>query len=111
MKLFTYSDGSGNSYIITSTSIKYKPVTPDLSSSGTYSGGKPEEKEISEEQYKNIANIIIEAISDNSILIKNRLMGSGQIKIQDADNSSIFILKHGSELKLQIENCLLKLIS
>lgn len=110
MKVFTYSDGSGNTYIVTPNSIEYKPVTPQLSSSGFYNGGTYKKKEISEAEYKNITDIINEAISDTRILITNRVMGSGQIKIQDNNNISVYILKPNEEMKNKIEKYLLNFI-
>ncbi len=105
---YTYSDGSGNAYIVTFNSIEYKPVNPDLSSSGFYSGGKPKEKEISEKQYKYITAKFQKAASDTSILIKNRLMGAGQIKIQDGNKTAVYILEPRAELKSEIEDYLFK---
>ncbi|TXT53339.1 MAG: hypothetical protein BAJALOKI1v1_2510005 [Promethearchaeota archaeon] len=95
---YTFHDGNGNGYFITKKEgkiyLEYKPVKPLYSSSGTYDGGDPVKKEIEKQQYDKIASILNEAARNLGEHIKNRVKGSGLIKIGE---NKRFILKRNSQ--------------
>lgn len=76
---YRYHDGSNNIWLIGPKSITYQPITPAMSSSGTYSGGKPYQKLITAEQYRALENLLIAGIKNKAIHQEGRLMGSGLI--------------------------------
>ena len=56
--MYSYSDGSGNTYFITETTITYSPVTPLESSSGLYSGGEPANITIDKATFQNVVSLL-----------------------------------------------------
>ena len=112
--IYTYSDGSGNTYIINSTgekSLEYNPVKPHSSSSGTYDGGDYRKIKISESQYKKIVSNFNKAASNKKNQIENRVMGSGLIIIQENENKTKYILKPGSPEQLELEKTLKEILT
>lgn len=99
---FGYTDGNGNRYIITSGVLQYIPVTPEESSSGTYSGGDPKVITLHEVQVQAIRKVLEDAIDDQSIHIDKRIMGSAVIE----KNSDTWILSPQAPQKKRIENLL-----
>ena len=107
--IYTYSDGSGNSYIINSTGekiLEYNPVKPHSSSSGTYDGGNYRKIKINESQFSKITSSFNKAIVNKKNQIENRVMGSGLIIIQENKNKKTYILKPGSIEQLELEKTL-----
>ena len=104
---YEYADGSGNVYHLTTSSLKYIPVTPDRSSSGKYSGGEPKEVKISEEEFARLSAALEGAIANASIQQKEREMMTGLI----TRGSVRVVLKSNSVEKKQIEDELRKLLN
>lgn len=50
----TYYDKNNNTYSISPNMVSYRPMTPEMSSSGTYSGGDPKDVEIDGSVFKEI---------------------------------------------------------
>lgn len=80
MVLYTYSDGSGNTYRIGAASIKYDPVMPMESSSGIYSGGDPVDIAISAEQRQQLIDLFELAFKNRTFRIDKRTLGSAEIR-------------------------------
>lgn len=76
---YHYHDGSNNVWKIGPKHITYQPITPAMSSTGTYSGGEPYEKEISPEQYQALETLLKAGINNKAIHEEGRLKGSGMI--------------------------------
>jgi hypothetical protein len=114
MKTISYSDGSGNKYVITEDSIKYEPVKQEFSSSGLYSGGEPTKKAIDHKNYDEILLICEEIFKTDSVHIPIRMMTSGcldiisEVKVKDAKISSQKVFFKNCELKTKLENRLKK---
>lgn len=111
--IYTYSDGSNNSYIVDSTGekfLEYKPVKPHSSSSGTYDGGEYSKVKITESQYKKITSTFNNAIANKQTQIENRVMGSGLIIIQKNENKTTYILKPNSPEQLELEKMLKEML-
>ena len=77
--VYTYADGSANVYIIRNDTIFYKPMTPEMSSSGTYSGGDPVQKALHGNEYEQIQALLDRAIGNPKVHIDDRVMQSGMI--------------------------------
>src|SRR5690606_17388675 len=99
---FGYTDGNGNRYIITSGVLQYIPLTPEESSSGTYSGGEPKVITLHEVQVQAIRKLLEDAIDDQSIHIDKRIMGSAVIE----KNSATWIISPQAPQKSRIESLL-----
>jgi hypothetical protein len=76
-----YADGNGNQYIITNDSLEYIPVTPEMSSSGVYSGGSYQKCTITKDDYLVIEKEINRIVNNPTIHISTRMMGTGMISI------------------------------
>src|SRR5687768_4200806 len=108
---YTYSDGSANRYIITPGTLEYDPVTPEESSTGTYSGGDPKTRSISPEQFDTIRDLLEKAISNTAVHIEDRIKTSGAISVVKGNARTQVILAPGSDEKEAIENLLGKIMS
>lgn len=103
---YVYADGSANRYIITPISIEYDPVTPEESSTGTYSGGDPKTVSISPEQFELIGQLFDKAVANKSVHIEDRMKTSGAISIVRGDKTTGVILAPGCKEKEEIERTL-----
>lgn len=110
---FSYSDGSGNTYIIDTTkmTIEYKPIQKQFSSSGIYSGGEHKIKTLNEEQINSLVLVIKNAIDNKEDHISNRVMLSGLIIIEKANKKEKYIIKPHSKEIQNIENSLNSIIN
>jgi hypothetical protein len=98
----SYSDGNGNAYFITETALQYSPVTPEESSSGEYSGGKPATVELTAEQYGEVMALFDAAFADTENQTEGRAKMTGVV---EKDGKKV-ILKSGAATKANIENTL-----
>ena len=103
---YKYIDGSNNTYIISSKSVEYVPITPENSSSGMYSGGKPFNVAISAEQATEITNLLADALKNKEIQLETRPKGAGTIIKITGKSSKTIILKMNASEKLAIEKWL-----
>jgi hypothetical protein len=58
---YQFTDGNGNRYILTKEkliALQYFPITPEISSSGTYSGGQAKSIFIKNKQYEEFLNLL-----------------------------------------------------
>jgi len=99
-----YYDGSGNAYIFYKGTVEYQPVTPDLSSSGRYSGGTPFKRPIDAPTFAKIARALNTAIDAQAAHIPDRVMLSGAISIKCGDESRDWIIAPGSAELVAIES-------
>jgi hypothetical protein len=104
--LLSYSDGSGNLYEANATTLRYVPVKPEQSSSGTYDGGKYTVKAITPEQYSSLKTAFEKAHSATSEQTDARGMGTGQVGWQQAKTEWTVILKMGSKAQSELEGVL-----
>lgn len=106
--VYRYHDGSNNEWSIDPQKIVYQPVTPAMSSSGIYSGGKPFEKAISVAQFNEIEVLLKAGVSNKTIHEDSRLKGSGMIieLITDTMIGSTYLLPMRSAEKAAIESWL-----
>jgi len=109
--VYSYHDGSNNEWSIGPQKIVYQPVTPAMSSSGIYSGGKPFEKAISVAQFNEIEVLLKAGVANKTIHEDSRLKDSGMIIefITDTMIGSTYLLPMRSAEKEAIERWLGKL--
>jgi hypothetical protein len=107
---YRYSDSSGNTYKISADSIEYIPMTPEMSSSGMYSGGDPVKKQISKADYNKVKSEINNIVMNTSIQIKDRTKLSGLIIIMEDGKKDVSLLIEKSPEKESLEKMLKKLI-
>ena len=92
----TYADGSGNAYVLSGARLEYRPVEPETSSSGTYSGGKPFSRTLTAGQRADLARAVNAAIDARGAHVLQRVMMSGQIGIECPGQTHLWILAPGS---------------
>jgi len=103
---YTYVDGNGNIWLINNDSIQYKPMTPERSSSGIYSGGEPFLHQISMEQFHEIEQLLNKCIYSSNV-IENREMGTATVtKAIMANTIQQVFIKSNSVEKQNIESLL-----
>ncbi|MEM7581969.1 MAG: hypothetical protein AAF560_01195 [Acidobacteriota bacterium] len=100
----SYWDSSGNGYRFTANPdgtarFVYRPVTPEQSSSGTYSGGDPCEATLEPRDVAALFERVNELAASSALHIEKRQMGTGQFRIHEGDMVRRFILRNGSALR------------
>ena len=108
--VFKYIDGSNNSYLVSENQLKYRPIQPENSSSGFYSGGEPQETSISIEDLKQIQEAFAYAAQQLSDHQEKRVMGSGLIIIGTGENRQRFLIKRNSDAQKAVEELLKNLL-
>ena len=94
---YTYADGSGNKYKLQKFKLSYYPITPDMSSSGTYGGGEPFTIELEKLDLIKLIDVFERAMWSEKDHTDKRTMGSGiLIKELDGETKRIY-LKYNSE--------------
>lgn len=103
MNKIVISDGSANTYIITENMLEYIPATPEISSSGVYSGGEPYKKKLTIQDYNVINNLIKEIFKKENGVLQERVMGSIQItRVYLQSKETIIVDSNSKEIvKLQ----------
>ncbi|MBX2894473.1 MAG: hypothetical protein KF763_03465 [Cyclobacteriaceae bacterium] len=102
----TYADGSANRYEISTRELRYLPIKPEESSTGTYSGGQPAQVGLNEEQYNRLRSLFEMAIAQPDQQIPDRIKTSGLVVVGNKQAN----LKPGSALMLEIESALQNLL-
>ena len=105
MNSYEYVDGNGNLYAINHTSIVYDPVTPEESSTGTYSGGEPYVASLEQKQFDQIESVFKKVISQKEDQTDTRSMGTGTLVILPAKITYLFRMNSAS--KKEIEDVIL----
>lgn len=101
----TYHDGSGNGYRLVHeigadvVQFVYTPVTPALSSSGTYSGGDPIMRELSASQAAAVISAALRLERNAEDHAPNRAMGTGSFRISTQGRERRFLISSGATLQ------------
>lgn len=99
-----YADGSGNVTRLwrdagaATARFETAPVTPETSSSGTYSGGTPRSGELRAEQVDELWRRVREMESETSIHTDTRTMGSGSFSVETATGPADFLIRRCARL-------------
>lgn len=99
----TYADGSGNLYVLSGARLEYRPVTPETSSSGTYSGGAPFALTLTGSQRAELVRALAAGIDARGAQLQQRVMTSGQISIECAGETRRWILSSACAELREIE--------
>ncbi len=75
----------------------YDPVTPSESSSGTYSGGRPNEGSLDPNQIEALFVRLCGLEANTAAHTSKRQMGTGMFHIREGDSQRRFILRNGSD--------------
>lgn len=96
-----FADASGNSFHFLQPSadataeFEYTPVTPERSSSGTYSGGMAARGELTPTQVQQIWTKMRELRADTASHVENRMMGTGSFRVSEDGQQYDFIVQSG----------------
>ncbi len=93
-----YSDGSANAYLVTADTFEYRPVTPERSSTGMYSGGPPREGRLDAAQATELWRVVRELEAATKLHTADRMKGTGAFHVTDAAGTRDFIVLRGPEL-------------
>ena len=104
MANYEYIDGNGNLYVISSTTIVYDPITPEESSTGTYSGGEPYNITIDLKQFNNLENKFKKVMTNTDGQTKARNKGTGTLII--LPKRTTYIFEMNSTQKKEIEDAI-----
>lgn len=106
MEKIVISDGSANTYIITENILEYIPVTPEISSSGVYSGGDPYTKKITKQDFLIITKLVREIFENKNGILQERVMGSIQITRVNSQSKETIIVKSTSKEVMRLQKTL-----
>ena len=101
---YNYTDSRNNSYLIKDSKIKYSPITKEQSSSGTYDGGKPFQKELTKMDLIRIVDVMERSIWATSDHIDKREMGSSYLRKPDMEVK--LFLRYNSSSQIEIQKIL-----
>ncbi len=100
----TYADGSGNATTLWRDAaaepvhLQYTPVTPEVSSSGTYSGGEPRQGDVPDSEAGQLERWVQRLEQETSSHAEARAMGTGQLRIEVAGDERTIIIAPGPTL-------------
>lgn len=89
--LVIYLDHSGNRYHFSCSEVGqagrfvYDPVTPEQSSSGLYSGGRPRQGGLTQEQALELLRRVQDLEASTHLHVAQRRMGTGSFTIREND--------------------------
>lgn len=97
-----YWDGSANAYHVTAdgtaVTFEYRPVTPERSSTGMYSGGPPRAARLDAAQAAELWRRVCELESTTELHSVDRMKGTGAFQLTDAAGTRDFIILRGPAL-------------
>lgn len=104
---FVYSDGNGNSFIVTQTALSYEPVSAKMSSSGFYSGGEPYQVVLKPNAKRKLESAFQACLkAPKSELDTERQKGTGFLSYQEQNTKKSLIFKMNSKTKEKLETTL-----
>ena len=103
-----YSDGNGNHYRINKDRIVYKPISMAMSSSGTYDGGSPAEKEITLQDFETLHQLFEQIFKNQEVQIKFRMTSlydchpKRSVIKENGEKKSVIIKQSEEQKKLEL---------
>ncbi|MFQ5568026.1 MAG: hypothetical protein ACE5G0_00040 [Rhodothermales bacterium] len=101
----TYHDGSGNGFRFWQETeggaarFDYLPITPEISSSGSYSGGEPKKGILNAEHVEELWRWVRRLEAETSLHINARVKGSGAFYLTTSTGEKDFIITNSSLLR------------
>ena len=99
-----YADGSGNGFRFEAAgggeAVRFEttPVTPETSSSGTYSGGEARKGTLTRDAAADLWTRVGALEADAEIRAERREMGTGRFTLTTADAQRTFMVRRGDAL-------------
>ena len=98
-----FHDGAANGYRFShpkdgAATFAYDPVTPERSSTGTYSGGEPASGDLSDGDASELWSRVAGLEAATSLHGENRNKGTGAFRIESAAGTRSFIIERSPEL-------------
>lgn len=99
-----FHDGSNNAFVVSVPapgavgSLEYRPVRPEESSSGVYSGGEPRAVPVPASAAIRLQDRIEQLARATGSHVGNRVMGSGAFSVRAGASQTRFLLGPGREL-------------
>lgn len=103
----TYADGAANRYQFDATTAAvhfvYEPVTPELSSTGLYSGGDPRDEQLAVDDPRIDAlwRLVVALEADRARHAEERNKGDGAVTITTAGASRHFLVVRAATRELE----------
>lgn len=94
---YLYTDQNNNHYSISASEIRYNPIEPSESSSGTYSGGKKITMKLSPEGFKEISKQADALLLNSKAHASKRRMLTAVLSVTKAGKSKREILNLSEE--------------
>jgi hypothetical protein len=100
----SYHDGSGNGFLFAQSSpgeparFTYSPITPERSSTGSYSGGEPAAGVLDGEQAMALWQRVRRLEADTEIHTEQRMKRTGSFRLVSSNRERAFIVNFGDEL-------------
>jgi hypothetical protein len=97
-----YADGSANVYTFEASAdgvdVVYEPVTPERSSTGTYSGGEPFHARLDgdDPRLQSLWRLVVGLEADPSRHAAERCKGDGAFTITDGGGTRRFLVERGA---------------
>jgi opacity protein-like surface antigen len=85
-------DVNNNYYVVLPYRINYSPMSPELSSSGTYSGGKAQSKKMVDGDFEKLTKAIKKIYDKEHIRAEKRTKGTVKIQLEHESGLVEFIL-------------------
>ncbi len=108
--IFTYYDAARNKYVLKGNELEYIPVKLRESSSGMYSGGTYESKELNKKQRGKLESLFNAALADTLAQTDKNIKPNSAVEIISDSKKVSFILKAKSVINISINNYLKQLI-
>jgi hypothetical protein len=86
-RTLTFVDGNLNRFTMTTTTLTYRPITPEESSSGMYSGGAPWVRELTDSQRAELVELFETAEREGVDIERHLGLTKGTCRISGADGS------------------------
>ena len=99
---FVYFDGNGNKYYFKLNVLKYFPVKPSESSSGTYDGGKEFTKYLNAAQHQKLSSIFFKLIILKTCHTTQNIKPNCTIKLMQRDGDKEFTIKDTCKENIEV---------
>lgn len=108
--LFTYYDAARNKYVLKANELEYIPVIKKESSSGIYSGGTYESRELNKIEREKLIRLFNTALANKKAQTDKNIKPNAAVEISSENKTINFILIATSTENTSISNYLKQLL-
>jgi hypothetical protein len=108
--VYTYYDAARNKYVLKGNELEYIPVNKKESSSGIYSGGTYESKELTEKECRKLVRLFKDALANKKAQTNKNIKPNAAVEISSENKTINFILIATSAENISISNYLKQLL-